>query len=162
MESFGVMWSFMEPFRAILTNLEQFWPILTNFEPFLTFPAFLAFFYFSYFSYYSYIPSFPTFPTCSNYPTFHTFSHFSYISYFSYISWLEYSPRFTNMILEVKSLPKIFDSMSIRTVYQSYPPTETLWPPMGWVRGVGVTPISHFIGGSDSVKILGVQSIMAV
>ena len=40
-----------------------------------------------------------------------------------------YSPIITNMILEVKSFPKIFDSMGIRIVNQSDPPKNTLSGP---------------------------------
>ena len=46
------------------------------------------------------------------------------------------------------------------------PPQKILWPPIGGLGGLGspliLTPISHFIGGPESVKILGVQGIMAV
>ena len=41
---------------------------------------------------------------------------------------LGYSLRITCMILEVKSSPKIFDSMGIRRINKSYPP-KILWPP---------------------------------
>ena len=38
------------------------------------------------------------------------------------------------------------------------PPYKYFDPPIGGVRGVGVisTPISHFIGGLESVEILGI------
>ena len=50
-----------------------------------------------------------------------------------------YSPRITNMILDVNSLPKIFDSIRIRIVNQSCPPKKYFGPPIGGVRGVGGT-----------------------
>ena len=53
------------------------------------------------------------------------------------------------MILEVNSLPKMLDSMRIRIVNQSYP--QKIF-----------APISHLIGGSESVKIFGVRGLMAV
>ena len=59
------------------------------------------------------------------------------------------------MILEVNSLPKIFDSMRIRIFNLSCPPRNYLAPPIGGVLGgsgspiIG-TPISNFIGGSES------------
>ena len=49
---------------------------------------------------------------------------------------LGYSPRVTNMMLEVKNFTKIFDSMRIRLVNQSYPPNKFFGPPIGGVRGV--------------------------
>ena len=65
------------------------------------------------------------------------------------------------MMLEVNNFTKIFDSMRIRIVNQSYPPKKFFGPPIVGVMGVSgspiiSTPISHFIGGSESVKILGV------
>ena len=33
-------------------------------------------------------------------------------------------------------------------------------PPIGGVRAVGGTSSRHFLGGSDSVKILGVQGLV--
>ena len=69
------------------------------------------------------------------------------------------------MMLEVKNFTKIFDSMRIRIVNQSYPPKKYFGPPIGGLGGLGSpiidTPISHFIGGSEYVKILGVRGIMA-
>ena len=72
------------------------------------------------------------------------------------------------MMLEVKNFTKIFDSMRIRIVNQSYPAKKYFGPPpIGGVGGSGSpiigTPISHFIGGSESVKkYLGFRGIMAV
>ena len=43
------------------------------------------------------------------------------------------------MMLEVKNFTKIFDSMMIRIVNQSYPPKKNFGPPIGGVRVVGVT-----------------------
>ena len=67
-----------------------------------------------------------------------------------------YSPRITYMILEVNSLPKIFDSIRIRIVNQSCPAKKYF----GGLGGLGSpiigTPISHFIGGLESVEILGI------
>ena len=65
------------------------------------------------------------------------------------------------MILEVNSFPKIFDSR----VNQAYPPQKILWPPHrggkgGWGHLWSAPPISHFIGGSESLKIWGVRGII--
>ena len=43
------------------------------------------------------------------------------------------------MMLEVKNFTKIFDSIRIRIVNQSYPPKKYFGPPIGGVRGVGGT-----------------------
>ena len=61
----------------------------------------------------------------------------------------------------------MLNSMSTKIVNQSYPPPKKYFgPPIGRVRGGGSLligiPISHFIGGSKIVKILGVQGIMGV
>ena len=72
------------------------------------------------------------------------------------------------MMLEVKNFTILFDSMRIRIFNQSYPPNKFFGPPhgIGGVGGLGSpiisTPISHFIKGSESVKLLGVRGIMAV
>ena len=47
-----------------------------------------------------------------------------------------YSPRITNVILEVNSFPKIVDSMGIRRVNQAYPSNKYFGPPIGGVKGV--------------------------
>ena len=49
----------------------------------------------------------------------------------------------------------------IRIVIQPYPPKNTFGPPHGGLGGgaeapIIRTPISHFIGGLESVEILGV------
>ena len=56
---------------------------------------------------------------------------------------LGYSSEINNMILEVNSFPKIFYSMGIRKVNQSYPPKKLLWPPIGGVSGVRRTANWH-------------------
>ena len=43
------------------------------------------------------------------------------------------------MMLRVKNFTQKFDSMRIRIVNQSYPPKRYFGPPIGGVRGVGVT-----------------------
>ena len=58
---------------------------------------------------------------------------------------LGYSPRMTKIILKVKSLPKIFDSMEIRMANQSYPPKKYFGHPIEGVRGVGGTPYQPLI-----------------
>ena len=50
-----------------------------------------------------------------------------------------YSPRITSMILEVNSLPKIFDSIRIKIVNQLCPLKYFGLPPIGGAMGVGVT-----------------------
>ena len=57
-----------------------------------------------------------------------------------------YSPKITEMLLEVKSFINIFDSMGVRMVNQSYPPAKnTLAPYRGGVRGVrGTSNEPHF------------------
>ena len=54
-----------------------------------------------------------------------------------------YSPRITNMMLEVNNFTKIVDSMRIRIVNQSYPPNKYFGPPIRGVRGVGGTSYWH-------------------
>ena len=68
------------------------------------------------------------------------------------------------MIFEAKSLTKIFDYGG-----QNGPlvltPQNIFQPPIGGLGGWGAPPIrlpnSHFIGGPESVKLLGVGGILA-
>ena len=56
----------------------------------------------------------------------------------------------TQGIFEVKSFPKIFDSMGVRMVLQSQAPKRILW--LGGSGPHKINPPSiHFIGGSESV-----------
>ena len=57
----------------------------------------------------------------------------------------------TQGIFEVKSFPKIFDSMGVRMVLQSQAPKRILW--LGGSGPHKINPPSiHFIGGSEFVK----------
>ena len=120
--------------------------------------------YFELFELFPSIPSFPTFFTFTTFPTFPTFPTLLlsplYRSLGGYGVWgSDYSPRITNMILEVIRLPKLFDSTRIRIVNQSCPPKNTLTPHRG-LGGLGSlicgTPISHIMGGLESVENLGI------
>ena len=70
------------------------------------------------------------------------------------------------MIFEAKSFIKKFDSIVVILFISNNPPKIYFGPPIGGLGGSGAPlispPNSHFIGGPESVKILGVQGILAV
>ena len=156
-ELFGAIWSYLELFTAIWSYLVLFGAIWTfsslpPFPTFCTFPTILTFPAISTF------PTFPTFSHISTFPTFLVWSAQGISENISHLVvrdiksptsfrppplppyWSPlyrslggygdrgYFPRITNMILEFNSLPKIFDSMRIRIVNQSYPQINTLAP----------------------------------
>ena len=77
------------------------------------------------------------------------------------------SPKITEIIFIVKSFPKLVDSLVVKMFHQQYPPKIYFRPPpIGGGRGSGSSlvspPKSQYIGGPESVKILGVRGKLAV
>ena len=76
------------------------------------------------------------------------------------------SPRNTNMILEVKCFPNIFDSIGFRRVNQTYPQKNILAPLTRGVRGVSGTfnqpTSSNFMRDLESQKIFWVKGRLII
>ena len=72
----------------------------------------------------------------------------------------------THVIFEVRSSPKIFDSIGVRIVLQSQPPQKYFSSHIGGLGGSGPhiinLPSSNFIGGSESVKIMGFRGVLCI